>query len=90
MKAFTSKIKITAFRGKEPIRTKTAVDNKILEQVRDFSYEGKFGSSVIWVMTPSCLTGNQYMTTQCYNPDDDSQHFHCHENLRFHESFSPN
>jgi hypothetical protein len=36
----TSKAKILAIKGKEPIRTKTIVNNNIIKQVRNFYYLG--------------------------------------------------
>jgi len=29
-----------AFRGRDPVKTKTAIDNKIIEQVNSFNYLG--------------------------------------------------
>lgn len=46
MKVFTSKIKTIAFTGKESTRTKIVLDNKVLEQVRDFSYVGEIWDSL--------------------------------------------
>lgn len=46
MKVFTSKIKTIAFTGREPIRTRIVVDNKVLEDVRDFSYVGEIWASL--------------------------------------------
>jgi hypothetical protein len=36
----TEKIKIMAFAGKEPVRSKICVNGKILEQVNTFNYLG--------------------------------------------------
>lgn len=41
MKVFTSEIKTIEFTGKEPTRTRIVVNNKVFEQVRDFSYVGE-------------------------------------------------
>ena len=32
------KIKLTAFKGREPVRSKTAIGNKIIEKVNSFIY----------------------------------------------------
>jgi hypothetical protein len=36
----TVKTKIMAFRGKEPVRSKIYINNKVLEQVHAFNYLG--------------------------------------------------
>jgi hypothetical protein len=38
MEVNTGKIKIMAHRGKEPIRSKTCINNRLLEQVNTFNY----------------------------------------------------
>ncbi len=40
MKISTAKTKVIAFSGKNPIRSKIAINNKIIEQVYSFRYLG--------------------------------------------------
>jgi hypothetical protein len=40
MEINTGKTKFVAFRGKEPVRSKTCVSNRMLEQVNTLNYMG--------------------------------------------------
>ena len=42
MKIFTTKTKVMAFRGKEPLRTKIIINDQILEQVSLFNNLGNY------------------------------------------------
>jgi len=46
-----------AFKGRDPIRTKIVIDNKIIEQVNSFNYLGNMISyEKNWTLITNCIT----------------------------------
>ena len=45
-----------AFRGRDPVRTKIAIDDKIIEQVNSFNYLGNIFYKKNWILTTNYIT----------------------------------
>jgi transcription initiation factor TFIIIB Brf1 subunit/transcription initiation factor TFIIB len=52
------KTKSMEFRGRDSVRTKTVIDNKIIEQVNSFNYLGNmiYYEKNVWILTTNCVT----------------------------------
>ena len=50
------KSKSMAFKGRDPVRTKIAIDNKIIEQVNSFNYLGNISYEKNWTLITNYIT----------------------------------
>ena len=49
------KTKLMAFKGRDPVRTKIVIDNKIREQVNSLNYLGNISYEKNWTLITNCL-----------------------------------
>ena len=45
-----------AFKGRDPVKTKIVIDNKIIEKVNSFKYLGNTSYEKNWTLITNCIT----------------------------------
>jgi hypothetical protein len=50
------KTKSMAFRGRDSVRTKIVIDNKVTEKVNSFNSLGNISYEKNWILTTNCIT----------------------------------